>query len=253
MLGPSPDEKSMKPTILIVCSDEKKIKKVDNGLRDFIKVSFPNCVEFKIIAGNVKLASGSGYSQTSTRRGELMFNLEVIVLSESYSTVVGKRVRVIKPQVFPSQFMASSTATIGGIVTVGNSVYGLTVAHSLFENAAESHTPGQIKACGWVESYEWSGREKLGSGEASVGMDWMLIRLREEFILPNQYFTSDDEPPQPISGFVQNVELPDDEVWICSGFTQPQIGILDSTPSSIILDQVSYEVLSIALEFPLGM
>jgi hypothetical protein len=84
-------------------------------------------------------------------------------------------------------------------------------------------------------------------------MDWMLIRLREEFIFLNQYFTSDDEPPQLISGFVQNVELPDDEVWICSHFTQPQIGILDSTPSSIILDQVSYEILSIALGFPLGM
>ena len=253
MLGPTPDEKSMKPTILIVCSDEKRIKKVNNGLREFIKVSFPDCVEFKIIPGNVKLASGSGYSQTSTQRSELMFNLEVIVPSESYSTVVGKRMRITKPQASPSQFMGSSTATIGGIVTVGNSVYGLTVAHSLFENAAESYTPGQIKACGWVESYEWSGCEKLRSRDASVGMDWMLIRLREEFILPNQYFASEDEPPQPISGFVKNVELPDDEVWICSGFTQPQIGILDPTSSSIILDQVSYEVLSIALEFPLGM
>jgi hypothetical protein len=69
-----------------------------------------------------------------------MFNLEVIVLSESYPTVVGKHMRVIKPQVFPSQFMAPST--IGGIVMVGNSVYGLTVGHSLFENAAESYIPG---------------------------------------------------------------------------------------------------------------
>lgn len=269
MLGSTPDEYSMKPTILIVCSDEKKIKEIDNCLREFIRISFPDCVEFKIVAGNLRLASGPGGSATSDDEEKSPLELEVAMVSENRSTVVGRGIGfpIEKSSAFDDlDYPTSLRATMGGIITVGNSMYGLTVAHSLFGNARRPNLLGIGKLCGWIESYEWSvcGHLSYGSTQTghtdlpepveAVAMDWLLIRLRQEFMLPNQYyFTSDDESPHDISGFVPSVDLPDHNVWVCSGATQPQLGILDSTPSSIIIDQVSYEVLSIALENPLGM
>jgi hypothetical protein len=271
MLGSTPDEKSMKPTIFIVCSDEKKIKEIDNCLREFIKISFPDCVEFKIIAGKVKLASGPGSSLPSKSSGKFQQGLQVVAVSQNpRQTVVGTGMAIVMSHVMSSgtSSLFSSPATIGGIVNVGEAIYGLTVAHSLFGKAAESGMlPPLVRYCGWTAGYEWTGdvpgdanTEMDGHGPAPglkevVAMDWMLIRLCEDLMLPNQYYAASElffSLGYEISGFLQNVDLPDGEVWVCSGFTQPQSGVLDSTPSSIIVDQVSYEVLSLALEFPLG-
>jgi hypothetical protein len=261
MLGSIPDERSMKPTILIVCSDERKIKEIDNYLREFIKISFPDCVEFKVVAGRVKLAGGPESNQQPTARNTFLSELEVFVLPTSCSTVVGSGMKIIKHQL-PSwhpEFSNSTAATMGGIITVGDSMYGLTVAHALFRIADENYFFGQAKPFGWVKSYEWSGYDYSAASSTQSGdfetlaMDWMLIRLREEFMLPNLYLTSEHGVPQDINDFARNFELRDGEVWVCTGFTSPQVGILDSTPSSIIINQVSYEVLSIALKFPLGM
>jgi hypothetical protein len=261
MLGSIPDEGSMKPTILIVCSDERKIKEIDTCLREFIKISFPDFVEFKVVAGRVKLAGGPENNQQPAARNMFLSELEVFVLPASCSTVVGSGMKIVKHQL-PSwhpEFSNSTAATMGGIITVGDSMYGLTVAHALFRNADKNYFFGQAKPFGWVKSFEWSGYDNSTAsstqrdGIETLAMDWMLIRLREEFMLPNLYLTSEHGVAQDINGFTRNFELRDGEVWVCTGFTRPQIGILDSTPSSIIINQVSYEVLSIALEFPLGM
>lgn len=54
MMGPYEDEKLMKPTILIVCA-EGKVKEVQSGLKEFIRISFPE-VEFKVIPGRVHVS-----------------------------------------------------------------------------------------------------------------------------------------------------------------------------------------------------
>jgi hypothetical protein len=269
MLGSTPDENSMKPTILIVCSDEKKIKEIDNHLREFIKISFPDCIELKIIAGKVRLASGPGSRPSLKSHKKIQETHGVIALSENDLSTVGTRMTVIMRDMSSQEVQAaymSSAATIGGIITVGDSIYGLTVAHSLFGRDDQIDVIESFQPCGWTEVYEWTGEDlevasiwldehRSGSSEVPA-MDWMLLRLREHFMRPNAYRAGEDEltpSVHDISGFVKHIDLPDDDVWVCSGYTQPQSGTLDSTPSSIIVDRVSYEVLSLALEYPLGM
>lgn len=258
----------MKPTILIVCSDEKKIKEIDSRLREFIQISFPDCIEFKIIAGKVRLASGSGSRPSLKSHKKIQETHGVIALSKNHLSTVGTRMAVIMRDMSSQEAQAaymSPPATIGGIISVGDSIYGLTVAHSL------SGWDDQIdielfQPCGWTEVYKWTGEDlevasiwvdehRSGSSEVPA-MDWMLLRLCEQFMRPNAYCIEEEElthSVHDISGFVKHIDLPDDDVWVCSGFTQPQSGILDTTPSTIIIDQVSYDVLSLALEYPLGM
>ncbi len=254
---------------MIVCSDEKKIKEIDNRLREFIKILFPDCIEFKIMAGKVRLASGSGSRSSLRSHKKIQETRGVVILSENALSTVGMRMTVVMSNVSRQEAQAtymSSAATIGGIITVNNLIYALTVDHSLFGCDDQINVTKMFQSCGWIEAYEWAGEDpeagsiwldehRSGSSEVS-GMDWMLIRLREKFMLPNTYRTGEDEVApslHDISGFLPNIDLPDDDVWVCSGFTRPQIGILDSTPLSIIVDQVSYEVSSLALEYPLGM
>jgi hypothetical protein len=157
--------------------------------------------------------------------------------------------------------------TLGGVISVGSTIYALTVAHSIFRTAtgADTRYAGHaLKSCGRMESYEWSGNEESahasGSNYAPLhptqhtpAADWMLIHLREEFVLPNLFKILDSDFPHEVSGYFRNSELLDDEVWVCGGITGTQIGILNTTPSSILYGQVLYDVFSIALEFPLGI
>jgi hypothetical protein len=263
MMGPEPDGKRMRPTIFIVCSDENTIKRVENDLRGFINVSFPDSVDLKVVTGRLRLASGPRRSLPS-KRGEKM-NLSVGVMAGGLQTLVGKRSSVFESAA------NHPPCTIGGMISIGNSLYGLTVAHSMFEDIPVPpilDQPDLLMPCGWVDSYEWSGNYRSGDPEADanrssgslaterdsrIAMDWMLIRLHSDYILPNRFMSSHYKTVHEITGFLSTADFSDDEVWVCSGFSRPQMGILDTTPSTIILGQVSYDVFSIFFEGALGM
>jgi hypothetical protein len=221
---------------LFVCSDEKKIKEIDNRLREFIRISFSNCIELKIIAGKVRLASGSGSRPSLKSHKKIQETHGVVVLSENPLSTVGMHVTVIMSNISTQEAQAtymSPPATIGGIITVGNLRYGLTVAHSLFGWDDQIDVTESFQPCGWIEAYGWAAEDpeatsilvdehRSGSSEGP-GMDWMLIRLRKHFMLPNTYRTEEDElapSVHDISGFLQNIDLPGDEVWVGSGFTR---------------------------------
>jgi hypothetical protein len=262
MVGDAPDAKSMKPTILLICG--AKTKEVENGLSDFIKISIPSKVDFKVTEGRVKLSAGEAsdvsLSQVRERTGlivKLRDDMEILSLM---GVVV-----LVQPTEYKSAYFPA--CTLGGVVLIGGTFYALTVAHSIFRTATGTdrrYTAPELRTCGLVESYEWSGNEDLAQASGSNGKpvyitrrtaaaDWMLIRLREEFVTPNLFKIPDCDSPQEVSGYFRNSELSDDEVWVCGGITGTQIGILNTTPSSILFGQVSYDVLSIALEFPLGI
>lgn len=262
MVGDAPDAKSMKPTILLICG--AKIKEVENGLSGFIKISIPSKVDFKVTEGRVKLAAGEASDvplpQVGERTGlvvKLRDDMEILSLM---GVVILVQSTEYKSAYFPA-------CTLGGVVLIGGTFYALTVAHSIFRTATGTdrrYTAPELRTCGLIESYEWSGNKDLAQASGSngkplyitrrtVAADWMLIRLREEFVVPNLFKISDSDSPQEVSGFFRNSELSDDEVWVCGGITGTQIGILNTTPSSILFGQVSYDVLSIALEFPLGI
>ncbi|KAE9365952.1 hypothetical protein N431DRAFT_87211 [Stipitochalara longipes BDJ] len=148
-----------------------------------------------------------------------------------------------------------------GYICIGDSIYGLTVAHSVREGKfVDKFVERRFdRPCGSIEFYQWSGDEDIEledpSGDAymttkpAIAMDWMLLRLNSHYTAHNTFRSLDGTVQQNVSGFVATAELLDDEVWIFS--TRPQIGILDSTPSTIILGQISYDVFSIALVSPL--
>jgi len=258
MVGESADAKSMKPTILVICA-EAKLKDVENGLTDFIRISIPSKVDFKVTTGRVKLTAGEASDLPVSRVGErtgllvkLRDDLEILSLM---GVVVIVQSTEHKTAFFPA-------CTLGGVVLIGGTFYALTVAHSIFRTATgtdRSYTAPKLRTCGLIESYEWSGNENLQTFPApyftqrTAAADWMLIRLRQEFVLPNLFKIPDSDSPQEVTGYFRNPELPDDIVWVCGGITGTQFGILNTTPSSILFGQVSYDVLSIALEFPLGI
>jgi hypothetical protein len=263
MMGPSADEKSMKPTILIVC-DRYKVKDVENSLKEFVRISFPDYVEFKVIPGSVRLAAGAlcGFPSNPGDRT----NLEVYTSSHGgafpFLGTAGS-MKLPKELNQRAEITMYEMCTIGGMISIGDLPYGLTVAHSMREGWTTMIDSGQSigSHCGRVGFYEWSGDEYIDAEalststsrgrEPAVAMDWMLVQLDHRYVASNTFRSQDGTVEQNVTGFVRTSELPDDEVWIFS--SNPQIGILDSTPSTIIFGQVSYEVFSIALVFPLGM
>jgi hypothetical protein len=175
-------------------------------------------------------------------------------------------------------------STVGGVISVGDYLYGLTVAHSIFRKPASmsfiSET-SNLRVCGHVESYEWSDNERPEASDTqdlrvlttkpggnrtaeiegrtmepdrpTTAMDWMMIRLQKDFMLPNMHQDVESNSTYIVDDWSANAELLDDEVVVCGGITGTQLGILNTSPSSIMYGEASYEVLSVALEYPLGM
>ena len=263
MMGPFADEKCMRPTILIVC-DRNRVKEVENGLKEFVRVSFPDYMDFKVIPGSVRLASGAmcGLPSMPGDRTDLTVMTFAEAGSFPFLAIAGQFGFDYNRHY--KNIWRSDSYTIGGTIAVGNSLYGLTVAHSVRKgrsllNSREKHR--FYTFCGRIEFYEWSGQEDDKAEDptgpakwriiSALAMDWMLLRLDKRYTSLNKFSAFDGAVQQSVSGFVRTADLQDGEVWIFS--THPQTGILDSAPSTIVLGQVSYEVLSIALEFPLGM
>jgi hypothetical protein len=263
MMGPSPDEKSMKPTIVVICAESNR-KEVETSLASFIKISIPTGIDFKVASGSIKPASG-GSSEVISQGDRSNLGARIrFTASENLLTLVGAQMRVQARDcraLYP-------VCTIGGIIMVGDTLYALSVAHSMFGLALEVANYYSILdwiSLGKVKSYKWSGNEiakeyalkdvslLTDDREEQTPMDWMLIRLGADFMLPNLFRDPNGESRQSITGSLKTVEFTDDDVCVCGGVTGTQCGILDTTPTLILYGQASYEVLSISLEHPLGM
>ncbi|RFU30334.1 hypothetical protein B7463_g6010, partial [Scytalidium lignicola] len=253
MMGPTPDDMSMKPTILIVCSDESRRKDVETDLTNFIRISIPIDIESKIISGSIRLASGVSRQSLIFDHNEVLEAWIRIAASEDLSTLVGAqmRVKVQGNTLYP-------ICTVGGIIKVGNTLYALTVAHPMFTRALEDSEPYSILnwiSFGKVKSYTFSATDiptKHNMEDDSLptypeeraSLDWMLISIEADFMLPN-LFREDDLSQKSIAGFVKTADLVDGNVCVCGGTTGTQYGILDTTPTSIICGTtISYEAVS---------
>lgn len=223
-------------------------------MKEFIRVSFSDHVEFRVIPGRVRLASGSLCGVLS-KLGDRM-KIPVFTSSPSGSFPLLGTAWSLNSA---GEFIMYETSTIGGIISIGDWVYGLTVAHSVREAKTTMHLRPPESSCGTIEFYEWSGDDDtereamlgflIGGNEPAVGMDWMLVDLDQDYVAFNTFKSLDGTVQQRVARSLKISELLDDEVWIVS--RRPQIGILDCTPT-VILGQVSYDVFSIALEVPLG-
>jgi hypothetical protein len=281
MVGSSADESSMRPTILVICPESKK-RIVENGLADFVRITMPTNVEFKIATGNVRLSAGEIEIRHPTneghKKGDRTDLVVEVMLDERVHTLMGRLTRVQSDHQNKANYPLS---TIGGTIRVGNSLYGLTVAHSMFRDATTTINPYWkgvgFRECGRVKYWEWSGNGDKSSQsvqsnldlKGGAAMDWMLIELSETFYLPNIYRVFESDVPQQVAGYLTTSELSEtdhelslilgieeqvnDEVFICAGISGTQTGILSFDISSIIFGEGVYDVLCLSLENPLGI
>jgi hypothetical protein len=273
MVGSAQDEKQMRPTILLVCPESKK-RLIEASLTEFVRVAFSPQVDFLVISGKVKPTSGAGAVCTPIEPGDRR-DLLVSIKKEVDWDGISIMGSVIFVQSLGSEYFPAST--VGGIISVGDYLYGLTVAHSIFRTPTSTGSAGEasdLRVCGHVESYEWSGNEiseahlkqdirvvttiprwkRTADMEGpAIAMDWMMIRLRKDFMLSNMYQDLETSSTCAVDSWSANIELLTGEVVVCGGITGTQAGILNTSPSSIVYGEASYEVLLIALEYPLGM
>jgi hypothetical protein len=288
MAGPAEDITSMRPTILVLCPKGRR-RTFETTLATFI----PDGLKLKVVGRDVVLCSASvGLpSKPGERTGCLV---EAKYDAENLSAV-GRVTRVLSGPAGGSCFPES---TIGGIISVGDLLFAITTAHSMFKKAVavpnDTVAVGDIedssnlnrenfRACGYVETYEWSGTSAspiaklLSSNRQGLGMDWVLIRIVEDFCYPNRFkrtlnevelgqngatrdnraLNGDGHAQESnyvaIAGFLKMEELTNREVWVCAGVSGTQVGILSTTCASIVHGQTTFEVRSLALERPLGM
>lgn len=252
MMGSSPDPVKMKPTILLICPDMTK-KVIEQKLTGFIKITVPPEVEFRIVIGKIKPSSGDKpgpYGLPFYLGGRL--ELDAFINQDSLTSMVGCQVRVRPEEPITGLY---PTCTIGGVISIGNVMFALTVAHALFGVPTE---PGLElpKKCGFVHSYEWSGNgsseHAVPESDSSSAMDWMLIRLSSEFQLPNVVSRA-GKASMTITGSLNVKDFEDSEVVICAGVSGTQLGFLSYTTSTITFGSVNYDVFHVALEQPIGM
>jgi hypothetical protein len=277
----TPDAAFARPTIILICAPEfcsvSKRKEIERELARLVDF-FPAALTLKVIPGTSKLCS---LLRGSPLRPGNRTGLDANVLGPTNSSsIMGMLLMVSVPDVPSAGF---PLFTIGGIISVGDSLFFLTVAHSVCGERVlnrDYYLQRDTRrlyyyGCGNIESYEWSGSDsseipnssEQSSMEPSIsqddasGVDWMLIGIgsakkfetlqcRNQFTLPSIFASL--RSPRDVAGYVANEKLCDGEVWVCAGITGVQVGILDITPVSIIYGRATFDVRSVALEHPLG-
>jgi hypothetical protein len=109
-----------------------------------------------------------------------------------------------------------------------------------------------LQDLGYIESYEYGESIPMnGIGEdGNVEWDWALIKLPRNLYLNNivnllhQSFW--------VEGALQNDELDNSTVLVCSGNSGTQQGTMDSNSTSMLLGDKVFELKGIILEHPLG-
>jgi hypothetical protein len=262
MAGPEANTSCMVPTVLLLCTKSRK-RYIEDGLVRFI----PESLQLKIVGKDVKLSSAEigTPSQPGDRTGcpvEAQYD-------ENTPSLVGHLARILK--IFPDSggWKSFPASTVGGIISVGSTLFAMTTAHSMFNETTSINLPAAtstskgFRGFGVIESYEWSGapsraelllEKTFFDHEKVVAMDWALVRVRDIGSLPNMFKVPEPEfeDYEHIVGFLKVEELLTGEVWICAGATGVQLGILNSTSASIVFGQATFKVRSIALEHPLG-
>ena len=250
MAGPSEDAASMKPTILVICNQSHK-NSIENKLGALVKQTVPKEVRFQVIGRRVSTASPSG-----TRDFDGM-DLSVELKTSNYplETLMGSVARIYSNENIRST-PGFALSTIGGLIAVGDELYALTTAHSLFKGFSHGHPPSSdFKPCGKVQRYKWleHSSEKNFQNRLDMPMDWALISIPNELAFPNHFLI--DKAARvggQVVGFARNNELlSEEDVWICSS-SETQCGILSSTSVSFHLDGATFEARTVMLEHCLG-
>jgi hypothetical protein len=261
MVGQSPDQHSMKPTILVICNESHK-HTLESKLSGLVKQTVPKDVCFRVVGRRVSLASG-GETVDFARPG-LSVDIEK---RGSYFTMMGS-VAYIHEEAPMRWVTGIALSTIGGLIAVDNSLYALTTAHSLFKKplsySLHSHEPRMdrmFEPCGEIKQFKWSGRPMTKTGQdiqgllggPSTPMDWALISVLDELVIPNKFYIDKTNlPGGSVLGFMRNIELPAiEDVWICSS-TGTLSGILSNTRTTVVVNNVAFRVHTVMLERCLG-
>jgi hypothetical protein len=266
MVGASADAGSMKPTILVICNESHK-STIENTLKILVKQTVPKEVRFQVVGRRVSTASPSGKQIKDLGTDSLTFSVEYCNTNYPLETMMGSAARIFRPVNYQRLGPGPALSTIGGLISVGNSLYALTTAHTIFTNVSSEYRFSlKYKPCGKVDHYNWAGEIEQYEAETwseptSVSsrrrldkpMDWALIPIHDELMFPN-YFLIDKAHflGGQVVGFAKIIEFAAEEyVWICSS-SGTQSGILSSTSVSFVLGSKTFKVHTVMLEHCLG-
>lgn len=257
MVGKSPKEANMKPTILIKC-DEAVKPVIQNNLGKLIREIVDDDVRFVVIGHRVVL--------THKRYIEIWHRISAD--DHEANTLMGSSARVIVDD-GPDSF--SSVSTVGGVIMVGEHFYALTTAHSMFTKTKNSPaadfssavasggiTDNQTRLfVGEISFYLWAEDEqeqpRLGhSNPTGQAMDWALIKVENDIALPNLI----DEKSEmfEVAGVVDNENIGQvREVILLCGISGRQSGIVGRSPTAVMIGKNTFISYTVYLERPLGM
>ncbi|KAH8646071.1 hypothetical protein BGZ60DRAFT_424629 [Tricladium varicosporioides] len=246
MVGSRPSEECMKPTILIICPGSRAQRgKLQKAFANFISVTIPTTVEFKIAAGTPKPTAGSIIDNPSQDIAMLSAFLVDIDSKGSPLSLMG-----MVAQIRNGTNSGSRISTIGGFILVGGHKYALTTAHMLFskpEDSQEYSRTRQLPFFGVVDQYEWSGNATC----EDPGYDWLTIEIKQKSPCLNRYWIPGSGEHVDIQDFTKEDDITDGKVLVCAGVTGSLFGTLNADVSSLVYGGMLYDVYSIALEAPL--
>jgi hypothetical protein len=114
----------------------------------------------------------------------LTLSVEYCNTNYPLETMMGSAARIFCPVNYQRLGPGHALSTIGRLISVGNSLYALTTAHTIFTNvSSEHHLSLKYEPCGKVDRYNWA-------GEIDIPMDWALISIHDELMFLN-YFLID--------------------------------------------------------------
>jgi hypothetical protein len=266
MVGASADAGSMKPTILVICNVSHK-STIENTLKILVKQTVPKEVRFQVVGRRVSTASPSGKQIKDLDTDSLTFSVEYYNTNYPLETMMGSAARIFRPVNYQRLGPGPALSTIGGLISVGNSLYALTTAHTIFTNVSSEYDfSSKYKPCGKVDHYNWAGEIEQYEAETwseptsassrrrlDKPMDWALIPIHDELMLPNCFLIDKAHfLGGQVVGFAKIIEFAAEEyVWICSS-SGTQSGILSSTSVSFVLGSKTFKVHTVMLEHCLG-
>jgi hypothetical protein len=194
-----------------------------------------------------------------------------IISQKHFTTLCGTSARIL----LRDQRNDYAISTIGGLIAIKKSLYALTTAHgfaSTLEERAFSedkmHFP-EINAInspisapiftllGAIHSYVWTDDsrtdelEELEDDGDAISQDWALVDVQPPHCLENSFLFCDQKIN--IDGYIPNRDLIHGEVYVCSGSSGIQKGILSGSTASVIMGASLFEVRLISLEHELGI
>lgn len=266
MVGVKPTPAAMKPTILCMCLTKDQRKAIVNA---FSKMDFiPGVFCHKVVIFELKKSSTG---QGSSHLGPMIGQTVEVVSQQYFSTLCGTSARIL----LGDESIDYAKCTIGGLIIIDESLYGLTTAHGFatttkekllavvnkgFQELADanSQTSAQIfTPSGTIHSYKWTGDSEIDESEdlddpEDIGsQDWALVNIRPPFYSENNFSYCGTR--NSIAGYIRDEDLTYGEVYICSGNSGVQKGTLSGSTASIIMGKSIFEVRSIILEHELGI